>query len=149
MEFVYSWQRNFISQNVEDKAPTRISSNRRGKSNAFHLPVNAERVRVCKKLFLNTLDIGKKNVTFVMQNKQHGMLVGTDKRGVYTSKNKTQETNLNYIHKHIESCPTVSSHYTRKHTARTYLSSYITIKTMYHLYMKNARTTIQSLLVSP
>jgi hypothetical protein len=67
--------KNFICQNVQDKAPTRIPSNRRGKSNALHLPVNAQRVRVCKKFFLNTRDIGKKTVTFAMQNKQHGTFV--------------------------------------------------------------------------
>jgi hypothetical protein len=114
----YDKQRNFICQNVQDKAPTRISSNRRRKSNAFHLPVNAERVRVCQKFFLNALDVGKKTVTFVMQNKQHGTFLGKDKRGVYTPNNKTRtETNIDYIHKHIESFPTVSSHYTRKNTA--------------------------------
>jgi hypothetical protein len=48
----YENQRNFICQNMQDKTPTRISSNRRGKSNAFHLPVNSEIVRVCKKFFL-------------------------------------------------------------------------------------------------
>jgi hypothetical protein len=46
--------------------------------------VNAQRVRVCKKFFLNTLDIGKKNVIFSMQNKQHVTFVGKDKRGVNT-----------------------------------------------------------------
>ena len=131
--------KNFICQNVQDKAPTRIPSNRRGKSNAFHLPVNAQRVRVCKKFFLNALDIGKKTVTFAMQNKQHGTFVGKDKRGVYTPKNKTPETNLDFIRKHTESFPTVSSHYTRKHTARKYLSSNLTTKTMYHLYMEKCK----------
>ena len=135
----YDKQRNVICQNVQDKAPTRISSNRRGKLNAFHLPVNAERVSVCKKFFLNTLDIGKKTVTFAMQNKQHGTFVGKDKRGVNTPKNKTPETNLDYIRTHTESFPTVSSHYTRKHTARKYLSSNLTIKIMYHLYMEKCK----------
>jgi hypothetical protein len=56
---------------------------------------NAERVRVCKKFFLNALDVGKKTVTFAMQNKQHGAFLGKDKRGVYTPNNKTRtETNL-------------------------------------------------------
>jgi hypothetical protein len=40
--------------------------------------VTAERVGVCKKFFLNALDVGKKTVTFAMQNKQH-VLLYTDK----------------------------------------------------------------------
>ena len=90
--------------------------------------------------FLITLDIGKKTVTFAMQNKQHGAFLGKDKRGVYTPNNKTRtETNIDYIHKHIESFPTVSSHYTRKNTACKYLSSNLTVKTMYHLYMEKCK----------
>ena len=84
-----------------------------GEENQIHLLVNAERVRVCKKFFLNTLNIGKKAVTFAMQNKQHGTFVGKDKRGVNAPKNKTPEINLDYIRKHIESFPTVSSHCTK------------------------------------
>ena len=57
----YENKRNFICQNMQDKTPTRISSNRGGKSNAFNLPVNSEIVRVCKKFFLSTNEYWEKD----------------------------------------------------------------------------------------
>ena len=135
----YEKQRNFICQNVQENPTVRVTTNRRCKSNAFYLPLKSQRVRVCKKFFLSTIDIGKKSVTYAMKKKQQGVFVGDDKRGKNTPKNKTPDASLDFIRTHIESFPTVASHYTRQHSARKYLNSNLTINTMYQLYREKCK----------
>ena len=61
---------------------------------------------MCKKFFLSTLDIGKKCVSFAMQQKQQGVFIGEDKRGRNAPGNKTPEACIEYICKRIEFFPT-------------------------------------------
>lgn len=57
-----------------------------------------------------------------------------DKRGKKTGSQRISEENRNVIRKHIESFPTVQSHYCRKTTSRKYLEKHLSIRKMYELY---------------
>lgn len=60
--------------------------------------------------------------------------------GKHRPANKTQETDLVLVRKHIESFPKTPSHYTRRDSRREYLDSTLTIQKMYHLYEEYCRS---------
>ncbi|KAK3090584.1 hypothetical protein FSP39_012887 [Pinctada imbricata] len=130
----YEKQRNFICHNVEQSETKRCKTKRKTKANAFYLPVEEKKERVCKPFFLGILDIGKKTIDYALKKKKHGAFVGEDFRGKKSSINKTPDLDANYVRQHIESFPTVSSHYTRKDSQRKYLDANLTVRKMYELY---------------
>jgi hypothetical protein len=130
----YEKQRNFICQHVEQSESKRCTTNRKEHSNAYFLTVDGKKERVCKAFFLGTLDIGKKTVEYSLKKKEHGVFVGSDNRGKKTPINRTPEGDRNFIRGHIQSFPTVSSHYTRKDSNRLYLNPDLSIKKMHQLY---------------
>ena len=50
--------------------------------------------RVCKKFFIQTLDISDKMIRCTLSRKTHGTFEGTDKRGKHTPDNKTSDDML-------------------------------------------------------
>jgi hypothetical protein len=130
----YEKQRNFICQHVEQSESKRCTTNRKEHSNAYFLTVDGKKERVCKAFFLGTLDIGKKTVEYSLKKKEHGVFVGSDNRGKKTPINRIPEGDRNFIRGHIQSFPTVSSHYTRKDSNRLYLNPDLSIKKMHQLY---------------
>lgn len=137
----YEKQRNFICQHVEKSEVKRQTGSRKHASYAYFLQDDNKQVRVCKRFFLGVLSIGKKTVEVAMKKKNHGMFAGSDLRGKQQSANKTPDSDVNFIRQHIESFPTVPSHYTRKHSARGYLDSCLTIRKMYQLYEEECKKT--------
>ena len=89
---------------------------------------------MCKIFFLKTLHIGKKTVDDALKKQQHRTFQGTDMRGKMPSANKTHEERVNGVCKHIESFPTVESHYTRKRSKRQDLNGDLSITKMYTMY---------------
>ena len=80
----YNKQRQFICSNVENKAPQKISTSRKIKktvSNSYFLSASEQKVRVCRNLFLKTLDIGKKTVECAVKQKTLECLLGLTKEG--------------------------------------------------------------------
>ena len=130
----YEKQRNFICQNVEQSDTKRCKTKRKTTANAFYLPVEESKSRVCKGFFLGILDVEKKSVEYTLKKKTHGVFLGGDLRGKTSSINKTPEFDRNVIKQHIESFPTVASHYTRKDSQRKYLNANLSVKKMYGLY---------------
>lgn len=64
-------QRQFISNHcrcIKKKSGNTKLSSRRKETIVYHFTVGEAQVRVCKKFFLNTLDIGEKTVTIVVKN---------------------------------------------------------------------------------
>ena len=114
----------FICQNVsvsQIKRPC-CTPRRRAISTKFSFKIEHTTIRVCKKFFLKTLDIGKKTVDYALKKQQNGTFQETDMRGKMLSANKTPEERVNGVCKHIESFPTVETHYTRKGSKRQYLN---------------------------
>ena len=68
-----------------------------------------------------------------------------DQRGRHEPKNKTPVEDVQFLQAHTESFPTESSHYCRKdYPNRRYLSSDVTIKKMYDLYMDKCKSELRT-----
>lgn len=130
----YEKQRNYICRHVEKSEVNRKTGNRKTSSYSYFLQDDENNVRVCKQIFLGVSDIEKETVEVAMKKKKHGIYTGSDCRGKQQSANKTPESDVKSISQHIESLPTVQSHYTRKHSARRYLDSSLTIRKMHQLF---------------
>ncbi|CAC5417012.1 unnamed protein product [Mytilus coruscus] len=135
----YEKQRNFICQHVEQTKAKRCTTNRKENSNTYFLSTDGKKERVCKAFFLGILHVSKKTVEYSLKKKEHGVFVGCDNRGKKPSINRTPEGDRHFIREHIQSFPTVSSHYTRKDSNRQYLSSNLSVQKMHQLYEKECQ----------
>ena len=52
--------------------------------------------RVCKKFFIQTLDISDKMIRCTLSRKTHGTFEGTDKRGKHAPANKTSDETFGF-----------------------------------------------------
>lgn len=99
--------------------------------------------RVCKKFFLATLDIGHGPLDTALRHmSDSGTFCSEDKRGKHSPANKTDNDAIAVVRRHIESFPTIESHYTRKDTRRRYLDQSLSISKMYRLYKEECATSI-------
>ena len=134
---------DYISQYVEESKPERQKKTRKTVSRkySFPHPNTHEKIRVCKRFFLMTLDISDQTVNGPLK-KQRQRLVqsATDGRGKHTAHNKTPDSDLQTVRAHIQSFPALESHYCRKDSKRQYLESNLNIKQMYRLYEKHMQT---------
>lgn len=65
-----------------------------------------------------------------------GFYAGKDNRGNKEPANKTASEDVSNVRQHIESFPTMESHYCRSSTRREYLDSTLSISKMYALYLE-------------
>lgn len=73
-----------------------------------------------------------------LQKKRQGLLhTMMDKRGKESPYNKIPEIDVQGVRDHIESFPTMESHYCRRDTKRLYLEASLNIKKMHRLYSKH------------
>lgn len=137
----YCRQKDFIINNVTESSPARIlksASKNRNVSRAFFLPLNGSRKRVCSDFFAKTLDIKLRSVQKYFEVHRDSIVVGAvpDGRGKHPPPNKSPEWVRALIRKHIESFPTMESHYCRASSSRKYLDSKLTIRKMYELFLE-------------
>ncbi|KAK3092227.1 hypothetical protein FSP39_000013 [Pinctada imbricata] len=133
----YKGQREFISRSVTktNKAKHTRENSRRKYSYSYFLPKDSENIRVCKMFFLKTLDIGEKTVSYTLNkdndNKAH------DRRGHKLGQaTKITKDQRQFVRDHINSFPTVESHYCRKTSSRKYLAKDLSIRKMFNLYLE-------------
>ena len=88
-----------------------------------------------KAFFITTLGIGRKIVetAFGKKNRKNISPI-KDKRGKHQPHNKTPTQDRDIVRQHIESFPTMESHYTRKDSNKQYLSCDLSIRKMVDLY---------------
>jgi len=92
----------------------------------YHLEVNGQRIKVCKKCFLSTLDETNRFVSEVLENK-NAYLSGVtrrDKRGKHTPALKIAQVKLDEVINQINRFPAYESHYTRRENDKKYLLSH-------------------------
>ncbi|KAJ8676796.1 hypothetical protein QAD02_012583 [Eretmocerus hayati] len=102
-------------------------------------------VPVCQKMFLKTLDISYRRVKTALKKKRDsgptGIIDG-DKRGKHTlnRRNKIPESVKDTARRHIESFPTMESHYCREKSSKNYLDESIeSLSMMYTLNVEEAK----------
>lgn len=132
-------QREFILQYVrqiskKSTTTTKIES-RRQKTNIFYLPMKGSTVKICQKLFLNTLGITEKIMRTALEKLQDTGVILKDRRGGRCKAAvEIDQANRKLIENHINRFPRVESHYCRSNTSREYLHSDLTIKKMYAMF---------------
>ncbi|KAK7500448.1 hypothetical protein BaRGS_00008355 [Batillaria attramentaria] len=137
----YERQKQFVCANIDEQESKTVFGKdqcplpkKRSVARAFYCTVKGSRVRVCKKFFLATLNIGEGYVSHAMANSDMGTFTGGDGRGRHRAHNRTHDSAVEGVRDHIRSFPCVESHYTRKGTKRQYLDASLTVTKMYHLY---------------
>ena len=140
-QMTYERKRDFICRHIEVK-PTSKRNLRTYKLNSrtYMLPVDGRLVRVCKQFFLKTLDISDKLVRCTLSKKEHCSFKSVDRRGKHVPANKTESLRIAYVKHHIQSFPTVDSHYQRKNTQRKFLEPGLSISRMYDLYKDKCKS---------
>ena len=130
----YSRQRDFICQMVDEVTPVRCKGKKKV-SRQFHLIASNKRIRVCRDMFLSTLNIGTKTLLYTVENKK-GMVSKEDQRGKHRPANKTDDDILDSVRTHIESFPQMEAHYVRKDSKRKYLPAGLNINRMWNMYKR-------------
>lgn len=94
--------------------------------------------KVCKKMFLNTLCISDNVVRTAhekIQNKNG--VVSQDMRGGHVRiESQVKQTQKEWVHKHINSFPKVSSHYVRARCDKMFLDRALSVTKMHQLYQE-------------
>ena len=112
---VYERKRYFICRHIEvQPISKRYSGSYKQNSRTYYLPVHGSLQRVCKKVFIQALDISDKMIRCTLSRKTDRTFEGTDKRGKHTPANKTSDETLDSIRQHIKSFPIMDSHYKQK-----------------------------------
>ncbi|KAJ8928623.1 hypothetical protein NQ314_018786 [Rhamnusium bicolor] len=130
-------QRQYISSNIEtvDSKYRYPKENRnRCHNQAYFLIKNEEKIRVCKKFFMATLDIGDTIIRTTIKKRDCNLIVVSGKRSKHR-KHKNLDPDLKEaVRNHINSIPRVESHYLRSKTKREYFEGSLNIATLYRLY---------------
>lgn len=131
-------KRYFISQFVKrSEIKRKIEGfSRRSYTYQYFFERNNARHQVCKKFFLNTLNISSARVYYFFENIQTSEGVPEKiKRGRNRGPNFTEE-DLARIREHIESFPCIESHYCRANSTKKYLESHLSVSSMYRLFQQ-------------
>ncbi|CAG4989572.1 unnamed protein product [Parnassius apollo] len=133
-------QREYIVRFVEKKPvgrKTTATESRRKFTNCFYLPLNDEKQKVCKKMFLNTLGISEKTFRTALQKLKNTGVVEKDRRGGRQEVYHERDTQLrSLITEHINRFPRVESHYCRKSSTKEYLHHDLSLKKIYGMFLK-------------
>ncbi|XP_031331858.1 uncharacterized protein LOC116162382 [Photinus pyralis] len=135
-------QREFILRHItpiEPKYRYPKPNSHRKKNNAYHFSVASKQIRVCKKFFNETLNISDMMIRTAIKKTKNGVLKD-DNRGKHSKKNKISEYLVTGVKEHIESIPTVESHYLRAQTKRKFFDGSLNLSTLYRLYTEKCIT---------
>ncbi|KAJ4431178.1 hypothetical protein ANN_19775 [Periplaneta americana] len=132
----YERQRDFLCQHV---TKTTVKQRRSNGSDSFRRQTTYEyklnNLKVCKKFFLGTLNIGEKTVITAKKKEAGGpSFVTDDRRGRHIPANKTNDQAAEGVREHINLFPRVESHYCRKSSTKQFLNADLNIQKMYRLY---------------
>ncbi|CAH1110612.1 unnamed protein product [Psylliodes chrysocephalus] len=110
----------------------------RSVSHTYHLRINGQLTKVCKKCFLLTFDESNKFLTNVIKKKEYSLsgITLEDRRGKGVPYNKTSEEALDLVKNHVSALPSYKSHYCRKQTENKFLPSHYTLTRIYEEYKK-------------
>lgn len=131
---------DFIARHVRQVAKKQVTitaeqRSRRNYSRQYYFYIRNEKQRVCKTMFLETLNVSETWITTALRKLKDGGSLEEDKRGKHTNRpHKLSPELIDNVKNHINQFPVVPSHYTRKNTMKMYLEEGLTIQKMYRLY---------------
>lgn len=110
-------------------------NSKRNYTYVYRMPSVNGTIKVCKRMFQATFDIGSRKIRVLREKIIAGSGVPADDgRQQNCNRRPVSQEHLDYIRKHILSFPAYSSHYTRNKSTKLYLSSHLTIRRMHELY---------------
>ncbi|KAF9416068.1 hypothetical protein HW555_006480 [Spodoptera exigua] len=125
----------FIKINKK-KTHTIEGKGKREYSNTYKIVYFDEDYKICKSCLLKTLGESNRFLQTVCEKiKKYGRVTKSE-RGRAASYKKISNERLKDVEQHINKFPAYESHYSRSKTAKKYLSSDLSLNTMYQLYCK-------------
>jgi len=132
-----NWQSqcNFISVSVKINKcnKTRVGESSRKQNTRIFTISNR---RVCKKVFLNTLQISNRKLDYCLRKKVINNTCSPDKRGRVTP-NRTSDDKLKQIEEFFDSIPKYRSHYSLND--KIYFGEHLTLPLLYKTYSERER----------
>ncbi|RUS71879.1 hypothetical protein EGW08_020353 [Elysia chlorotica] len=128
----------FTERTPKSRKRTQKEVSSRENTILYFLECQGTRHRVCKKFFLATLGISQSRI-FYFYSKLTAETTGvpTERAQGRHCKYQVPVSLTDRVRQHIESFPTVESHYARERTARLYLEDRLNTVIMYELYKKD------------
>lgn len=122
------------SVHVRNKTETKVAhDSKREYSRYYYLPCQGVDVRVCKNMFVKTIQLDSAKVHRALLKVRSGDVV--DKMGRHTPHNKLSDERVNSVKNHISAFPAYVSHYSRKDNRnKKYLGPELNLSLMYRLY---------------
>lgn len=133
-------QREFIASHTNHIKPKyRYSSTQdlRGLNIAYFFNINSKCIRVCKKFFKATLNIGDKAISTAVKKRNENGFTETDLRGRHNNHPKVSHEIKNSVRQFIINIPKIESHYLRAKTTREYIESGKSIGDVYKDYKEH------------
>lgn len=125
-------QRLIVKKDVKQRRPRNPEGKQRAASFIYNVQVGSNRVKVCRKTFLNLHSVTQKRVFRLTKLLLNGD-TPNDKRGQNPAPNATSHEIQQLMHNHIMSYPVKETHYGNKEVK--YLSADLNIKTMHEMFL--------------
>lgn len=130
-------QRQFVASHLEKLCPKyrrTVEGSNRSVNLSYLLTLNGIKVKVCKKFFMSTLDIGDKFIRTTWKKSDGKGVVERDRRGNFMKRETVPAVVKDKIREHINSFPRIESHYLRAQTTKEYIDGSLTLAQMYRYY---------------
>jgi len=117
---------------------------RKSQSRAYYLTVSdgstSRSVRVCKEMFMKTLDLNTARIHYALTKKKasHGLV---DERGTKVNAMKTPAAFTAAVKDHIAKFPKYISHYSRSRCSKEFVRGVNSISEMYRLYADECKAS--------
>lgn len=137
-------KRHFIANSIEEIKPKYVykSSNRPRKNNLkiFLNDGKNQKIRVCQKFFLNTLDISLSIIRTVRDKlfkNDNPVPMLDDRRGKHEHHHRVEDSLKDSAREFIRNIPKIESHYVRANTSRVYIDGGRNLSDIYRDYVQS------------
>ncbi|XP_022823697.1 uncharacterized protein LOC111362445 isoform X3 [Spodoptera litura] len=119
---------------VKPKYSLHREDSKRSLNVSYKFTINSEEIRVCKRFFMATLDIGHSFLSTVNKKKASG-IIPEDRRGRHGNTGRClPQADKDGAREHINSYPRKESHYCRASSTKEYLDGDLNLTMMYRQY---------------
>jgi len=125
------------------KLKVNTANNHRQVSAQYNVIINGSRARVCKTAFQHLYGVTRGKLNHIIDQQKAGLPTARpSNRGHHlTRPNKVSEDRREFVKAHIRSYPAEMSHYSRAcNPNRMYLSSTLTVNSMYEMYVEKCHS---------
>jgi len=146
----YDLQLRFLDKFVKEVPKAKCTKpdgdSPRTHSRIYTFSYEGRTIRVCKTMFLSTLDISDSMVVTALHKSRRGVITSPDKRGRHPSHNKPKMALIKQsIEAHIDLFERVPSHYRRADTPdMQYLAQHLSVPAMHTMYVEWMKTQRQT-----